>query len=325
MVNKGDPVRSPRTLGVPLRAGRVFTERDAGASQPVLVINETLAHRFFTGANPLGRRVNLEEPPAKPMWREIVGVVGNVKHLKLSEPAFPDVYVPILQKPVDLFSVVVRTRLEPAAFASALRRATGAVDPNEPVNEIQTMPDLIARSMATEHLQITLLGSFGVVALLLAVAGVGGETLYSVLRQTRDIGIRLALGAAPGRILVWVLGRAWRIAAIGLLGVGASLIATRPIAGLLYSVKPTDLTFFVAAPLPLAMAAVAGAYLPARRAMRIETVERCASSNFYASARLARAARVKSSNCPRASRGKAAAAIMAALSVESPGDGNRAG
>jgi hypothetical protein len=90
------------------------------------------------------------------MWREIVGVVGNVKHLKLSEPAFPDVYVPILQKPVDLFSVVVRTRLEPAAFASALRRATGAVDPNEPVNEIQTMLDLIARSM---DLQITLLGN----------------------------------------------------------------------------------------------------------------------------------------------------------------------
>jgi putative ABC transport system permease protein len=263
-----------RTLGVPLRAGRVFTERNAQTSQPVVVVNETLARRFFMGANPLGRRVNLEEPPAKPVWREIVGVVGNVKHLKLNEPAFPDVYVPLLQKPVDLFSVVVRTRLNPAAFGSALRRATGVVDPNEPVNDIQTMPDLIARSMATEQLQTTLLGSFGVVALLLAVAGVGGVTLYSVLRQTREIGIRLALGAAPGRILAWVLGRALRIAATGvLLGVGASLIATRLIADILYGVKPTDLTVFVAAPLLLALAAVAAAYLPARRAMRIETVE----------------------------------------------------
>jgi ABC-type antimicrobial peptide transport system permease subunit len=128
--------------------------------------------------------------------------------------------------------------------------------------------------MATEQLLTTLLGSFGVVALLLAVAGVGGVTLYSVLRQTREIGIRLALGAAPGRILAWVLGRALRIAATGvLLGVGASLIATRLIADILYGVKPTDLTVFVAAPLLLALAAVAAAYLPARRAMRIETVE----------------------------------------------------
>ena len=261
-----------RTLGVPLRAGRAFTERDVQTSQPVLIVNETLARRFFTGANPLGRRVNLEEPPAKPVWREIVGVVGNVKHLKLNEPALPDVYVPLLQKPVDLFAVVVRTRLDAAAFGSALRRATGAVDPNQPVNEVETMPDLIARSMATEQLQTTLLGSFGAVALLLAVAGVGGVTFYSVLRQTREIGIRLALGAAPGRILVWVLGRAMRIAAAGvLLGVGASLIATRLIASILYGVKPTDLTVFVAVPLLLALAAVAATYLPARRAMRIET------------------------------------------------------
>jgi len=261
-----------RTLGVPLRAGRVFTERDVQTSQPVLIVNETLARRFFTGANPLGRRVNVEEPPAKPVWREIVGVVGNVKHLKLNEPALPDVYVPLLQKPVDLFAVVVRTRLDPAAFGSALRRATGAVDPNQPINEVDTMPDLIARSMATEQLQTTLLGAFGAVALLLAVASVGGVTLYSVLRQTPEIGIRLALGAAPGRILVWVLGRAVRMAAAGvLLGVGASLIATRLIASILYGVKPTDLTVFVAVPLLLALAAIAAAYLPARRAMRIET------------------------------------------------------
>src|ERR1022692_1379712 len=261
-----------RTLGVPLRAGRAFTERDVQTSQPILIVDETLARRFFTGANPLGRRVNLEEPPAKPVWREIVGVVGNVKHLKLNEPALPDVYVPLLQKPVDLFAVVVRTRLDAAAFGSALRRATGAVDPNQPVNEVETMPDLIARSMATEQLQTTLLGSFGAVALLLAVAGVGGVTFYSVLRQTREIGIRLALGAAPGRILVWVLGRAMRIAAAGvLLGVGASLIATRLIASILYGVKPTDLRGFVAVPRLLALAAVAATYLPARRAMRIET------------------------------------------------------
>jgi putative ABC transport system permease protein len=196
-----------RTLGIPLRAGRVFTEHDVETSQPVLIINETLARRFFRGANPLGRRVNLEEPPAKPVWHEIVGVVGNVKHVKLNEPALPDVYVPLLQKPVDLFAVVVRTRFDPAAFGSALRRATGAVDPDQPVNEVETMPDLIARSMATEHLQSTLLGSFGVVALLLAVAGVGGVTLYSVQRQTREIGIRLAPGAAPSGILALVLGR----------------------------------------------------------------------------------------------------------------------
>jgi putative ABC transport system permease protein len=204
-----------RTLGIPLRAGRVFRERDDQSSPPVLMVNETLARRFFGGENPLGRRVNLEERPAKPVWREIVGVVGDVKHLKLNEPRLPDVYVPLLQKPVDLFTVVARTRLDAPAFGSLLRRATGAVDPNEPINEIDTMTGLIARSMATEQLQTAILGSLGAAALLLALAGVGGMTLYSVVRQTREIGIRLALGASRGRILQRVLGRALRIVAIG--------------------------------------------------------------------------------------------------------------
>jgi ABC-type antimicrobial peptide transport system permease subunit len=201
-------------------------------------------------------------------------VVGDVKHLKLNEPRLPDVYVPLLQKPVDLFTVVARTRLDAAAFGSMLRRATGAVDPNEPINEIDTMTGLIARSMATEQLQTAILGSLGAAALLLALAGVGGVTLYSVVRQTREIGIRLALGASRGRILQRVLGRALRIVAMGaVLGVGASLIAMRLIASILYGVKPIDAGVFVAAPVLLAVAAIMATYMPARRAIGIEPAD----------------------------------------------------
>ena len=189
-----------QTLGIPLRRGRLFSEHDAAGRTPVILINETMARRYFPETEPIGRRINVEGPEAKPIWREVVGVVGDVKHTRLAEVAFPDIYLPLAQSPGEFFSLVVRSSVDQATLGSSLRRTTRAVDPDVAVGNITPIRQLIAASFATERLYSTMLGVFSGVALLLAAGGVFAVMSHAVDQRTHEIGVRLAVGATPSQI-----------------------------------------------------------------------------------------------------------------------------
>ena len=261
-----------RALGVPIVSGRVLDDGDRADAPPVVVINEVLARTYGGAQAALGRRVTLGMNTQSP--RTIVGVVANEKNLGLDAEPGPNAYVPYLQIGGSArMTFVVRSAMDAAGSASAARDAIHAIDPTVPLFDVRTMEESMSRAMARPRLIAQLLTSFAVAALLLAAVGIFGVMSQTVAQQTREIGIRVAIGAGPGRILGLILGRAARLTAIGLLpGVAAALAAGRLASGLLFGITGTDArTFaFVAA----TMMAVAGlaALLPAIRAVRVDPI-----------------------------------------------------
>jgi predicted permease len=262
-----------QTLGVPLRRGRYLEERDGPAAPLVAVINESFARRFWPAQDPIGKRFKQGGWGPESPWFTVVGVVGDIKTSGLDAPSRPEMYLSYQQQPAAPSGLVIRTRVPPDSLSAAVRREVRALDAEQPLSDVMTMDEVLDNEVSHRRLQSVLLGAFSALALLLASFGLYGVLSYTVARRTREIGIRLALGARPGAILSGVIRQAVLLAAAGLaIGVAAALALSRALGSLLYGVSPRDpWTIGGAALLMLAISAVAGA-VPARRAMRVDPI-----------------------------------------------------
>jgi putative ABC transport system permease protein len=256
-------------MQVPLLRGREFSDADSESGPKVCVISSSLAQQLFPTESPLGRRIVIGYPTDAS--REIVGIVGDVKDTELSARQAAQIYVPFVQNPFWAADIAVRTQGNPSALAGALREQIRAIDSALPVAEVRPMSEVIGSSIAQPRFRTALLSLFGAAALLLAAIGIYGVLAYTVAQQTREIGIRMALGANPARVLRLVLARGLRLAGAGtVIGLLAALLLTRLLGSLLFDVSASDpLTFAAVTGLLLAVALLA-CYVPARRAMRVD-------------------------------------------------------
>ncbi len=261
-----------RTLQVHLLAGRWFTEQDVAGAKRVVVINETMARRYWPGTNPVGQSLDLSmavEPGYAPV--EIVGVVGDVKYDDMAAPFGNDIYVPYLQSGYPVYCLTVRTAGDPLSLAAPVRQAVAAVQRELPVSNVMTMAQRMANSTSRMRFIALLLAVFAALALVLAVTGLYGLIAYSVAQRTREIGIRMALGAESSQVLCLTLRQGMRLVVLGgLIGVAAALALTRLMRSLLYEVGAADPLTFAAVALLLACAALVACYIPARRAAKID-------------------------------------------------------
>jgi predicted permease len=266
------------TLHVPLLAGRDFTEQDDSASTPVVIINRALAERFFPNQNPIGKHVrpgigNGNTPGQEPPMREIVGVIGDVKESGLETQAAPEVYAPLAQSPFGTMFIVARTALDPRGVVAAAREQVRSIDKNTPIYHVRSLNQYFGESLSLARLIALLLGSFALLSVTLACIGVYGVVSYIVARLTREIGIRIALGAGRREILRWVLLQGFFPAFLGgAIGLPLSFGLARLLSSLLYGVSPADPVTFVFAPLILLGIATFASLIPARRAMRVDPV-----------------------------------------------------
>jgi putative ABC transport system permease protein len=258
-----------RTLEIPLRSGRGFTDGDHETAPPVAIIDERLAKTVFAGADPVGRRVRI--PVANLPWMTIVGVVGHIRHDRLDEDVRPQVYFNYGQRAQDRMALVVRTHGDPAAVAASLVGAIRAVDPEQPVYDARTLDAVVDRSLAQRWLQAALLGSFATIALVLASIGVYGVIAYAVGQRTREFGIRLALGARRSEIVLVVMRRGAALFGMGAaVGLAAAAASARVLSSLLFNVTAFDLVSFGAATAVLFAVALAACGIPARRAAGVD-------------------------------------------------------
>jgi putative ABC transport system permease protein len=269
-----------RAMGLTLRSGRVLTEADGEGAPDVVVINDALAKRYFPNENPIGRRVSMSAEGRGP-WMPVVGVVGDVKSLNLAEKSEPEMYRDYRQFFFAPFAatIVARTNGEnPAAISGALQRQIRTVNPEQAISDVTTMDELVSHSVAQPRFYTMLLIAFAAIALMLAAAGLYGVLSYSVSRRVREIGIRIALGASRGRILREVVGRAMILVCGGLvLGIAGAWALTRLLSAQLFAVSSTDPATFAGVSALLFVVASCAAYVPARRATRIDpnTALRC--------------------------------------------------
>jgi len=261
-----------RTMRIPLLAGREFTSHDDPHSAPVVIVNEAFAKKFFPNENPIGKRVKPEASRAReaPM-REIVGVVGNVKHRSLWEPADPESYVSYDQLPIGDMTMVVRTAGDPMALATAIREQVKSLDTELPVYRVRLLEVYVSDSIAQRRFTGVVCSIFAGAGLLLAVVGLYGVMSYLVAQRTHEIGVRVAVGAKQGDIVRLVLRHGMRLSLIGtVLGTIGAMAVSRVIASQLFEVAATDVPTYVAAVLVLMAVAAAACYFPARRATRID-------------------------------------------------------
>jgi putative ABC transport system permease protein len=264
-------------LRVPILRGRGFgdTDRDGGA--PVAIIDETMAERFWPGEDPIGRQITFEEDTAgAPVYRTVVGVAANVRHYELREPSRIQVYVPFAQTGRRWgmsLRVLLRSSAEPATLVAPLRDVVTRLDPEAPLFATRALDEFVAGAMAADRVMTRLLTGFGAGALGLAALGIFGVMSYAVTRRTREIGIRMALGAATTDVLRWVGGQAMALTLGGVaIGLAASVGLTRLLRGLLFDVSPLDPVILGGVSTLLAGVALLAAYLPARRATRVDPV-----------------------------------------------------
>jgi putative ABC transport system permease protein len=267
-----------RALGIPLLAGREFSERDMATTPPVLLINQQIAQRYFADRNPVGEHLTINDNNQGPRALEIIGVVGDVKQLGLENSPTFDIYLPLAQAHADnvgflrnSLHLTLRTANEPLALAASVKRELQAIDRDVPVSSVRTMEQSLAAIVAPRRFNLLLLGIFAAVALLLAAAGIYAVVAYAVTQRTQEIGIRLALGAQTKDVLRLVIGQSMRPALLGIgIGLIAALALTRLMAGLLFGVSATDpLTFGLIALLLTAVALLAS-WIPARRATKVD-------------------------------------------------------
>jgi putative ABC transport system permease protein len=264
-----------RTMGIPTVKGRFFTEQDKAEQPPVAVINEMMAQRYWPNEDPLGKKILLQPTAAlssgAPAPREIIGIVGNVKHTSLAAQPRAEVYVPYAQFPMLFTTLAVRTIQDPLAMSPAVQREIRTIDRDQPVFRVITLDQLIATSVAQPRLRSWLIAVFALVTLVLAAAGLYSLIAYSVQQRIREIGIRMALGATRGDVLRLVIAERAAVVAAGLLlGSAGALACTRMLSGFLFDVHPADPLTFVRVVVFLAAVALAAGYIPARRAAQIQ-------------------------------------------------------
>jgi putative ABC transport system permease protein len=258
-----------RVMGIPLQKGREFSSADHERAPMVIIINETMAKRYWPNENPLGQRI--KETSNERAWREIVGIVGSVRHRARGEEPRPEMFVPWSQVPAPNLNVAVRTQAEPASFATTLRHAVTAIDPNLPVFEMRTMEERLFESVAQPRFRMALLGTFAALALAMAVVGLYAVVAFTVAQRTHEVGIRMALGAQRRDVIGLVLGHGIKLVGLGIvIGLAGAWALTRVLTTLLYEVKPTDPLTFLAVPVVLIAAAILACWLPARHAARVD-------------------------------------------------------
>jgi putative ABC transport system permease protein len=265
-----------QAMGMRVASGRFFTPNDREDQPGVAIVNETLARRFFRDQDPLGKRIKLGNPTGPFSWLSIVGVVRDVKQNGLEEETKPALYISFLQPPLpgwkfQFMFLTVRTQSDPLSMTAALRSAVQALDQNQPIYRVATMEQLLARSLAARKFSLLLMMLFAALALLLSVIGLYSVLAYAVTQRTREIGVRMALGAQTNDVLRLVVKQGMALTLIGVtVGLGVAFALTRLMKSLLFGVEPTDpLTFSVIALLLIAVALLA-CWIPARRATKVD-------------------------------------------------------
>ena len=265
-----------KTMGIPVRQGRVFDQTDRYESTPVVIVNERFASKFFPGQNVVGKRImpGFAADDTGEKMREIIGVVGNVKHLSLKNEDSPEMYMPNTQMPFSVLSIVIRTNVsDPNVLTTAVRRELAAMDATIPLTSVRVFEEYIARSLARPRFNTLLLSIFAGTALVLTAIGIYGVMAYSVAQRTSEIGIRIALGAGKGSIFRLVVGQAMTLVGISLvIGLAGAFAATRVLKGLLFGVGAADPATFVSIVFLVSAVAFLAAWLPARRATRVDPI-----------------------------------------------------
>ena len=260
-----------RTLGIPLLRGRDFDSRDRIGSPPVAIISETMARRYFAGEDPLGKRLKHGGPHQNNPYREIVGVVGDVKYSGLDQPNEPVYYEPAAQGTGPPLWLLAKTRGPAAAAASRIAGEVRSIDPSVPISELSSMSRVLYDSVELPRFRASLMGAFAFAALVLACVGLYGVITYYVAQRTHEIGIRMALGATSFGVLSLIVGRAFRLAAGGIvIGLIATLAVVRLLSSMLFGIRPFDTAALACAALVLVLVATTAAWLPARRAVRVD-------------------------------------------------------
>jgi predicted permease len=259
-----------KVMQVPLLRGRFFTERDEDGKQPMAIIDETTARKYWPTRDPLGRLLRFGQDPTQP-WTTVVGIVKDIKNDGLDVAGVPHIYVPIYQSPRRDLSIVLRTSLPAKVLEPQIRHEIQSIDPGLPIFNVSSMNDVLDRSLASRRFSADLVGGFAGLALLLASIGIYGLLAYMVGQKSREIGLRMALGARRWDVLQLILRKGVGLASVGIVaGVIVSATTASMMASLLYGVHAHDLVVFLAVPLVLFAVAVLASYFPARRATKVD-------------------------------------------------------
>jgi putative ABC transport system permease protein len=260
-----------RVMGIPLKKGRDFTVADNDPSTPYrFIVNESFVERYLKGEQPLGKQINTLMDRNN-RFGEIVGVVGDVKEDSVDKEPAPTVYYIHNHLSYPAMTFVVRTAGDPLALAGPARRIIQGLDPAQPIADVRAMQAIVAETFSRQRFSALLLSGFALASLLLAGVGIYGLLAYSVTERTREIGVRVALGAQPARIIVMLVGGGARLVTIGTaVGIAGAMALSGLLKGLLFGVGPRDVATYVAVPALLGIVALIGAYIPARRAARLE-------------------------------------------------------
>jgi putative ABC transport system permease protein len=259
-----------RTMGVPLLKGRYFTDADTRDAQLVTIINQTLARKYFPDEEPLGKKIFAwgDRP------REIIGLVGDVKHDNLTGAAYPEIYFPYAQEPSAASNIVVRTTADPTALVGAIKAELKALDAEIPMAAVRTMEELSSATAARPRLLAALMAVFAGIAATLAAVGIFGVMSYAVEQRTREIGIRMALGAERGDVSRLIVRQGMILASVGVaVGLAGGFAASRLLEKLLFGVTPGDPLTFAGVAVGLLAVSFAANYVPARRATRVDPTE----------------------------------------------------
>ncbi|MDQ3743024.1 MAG: ABC transporter permease [Acidobacteriota bacterium] len=261
-----------RALGVPVLEGRPFSSRDSADAPNVVIINDMMAQRYWPDESPVGKRISLDKDDAgRPVWREIIGVVRGVRHDGLEFEPEPQMYTPLSQFSMPFLTFAIHTKGQPLNLVGDLRREVLAADKNQPVSDVRTMEQIVSESIAPRQFNMLLLGLFAGIAVLLAAIGIYGVISYSVTQRTRELAIRVALGASPGDVMRLVVRQGLALTGVGLvIGTGLALVVGRLLQSQLLGASDADPLTFVGIPLLLTAVALLACYLPARRAAKVD-------------------------------------------------------
>jgi putative ABC transport system permease protein len=271
-------IASPGTfaaLGIPVLAGRTFTEADVDGAPGAVVVNQALARKHWPGQNPVGRRITPDRRLRgdKPNWYTVVGLVGDTRTRTLDAAPQPTLYFSYAQFRLPYLSVVVRGTDDPVPVERALRAAVRGLDPDLPLTDVKTLASIASQSAAQPRFRTAVLAAFAAISLLLAAIGVYGLLSYSVTQRVREIGVRMALGARPGDVLRLVVGEGMRLVGAGAaLGVVGALTSSRLVSGLLFGVSAADPLTYGAVVMLLVAVAFIACYIPALRAARLHPI-----------------------------------------------------
>jgi putative ABC transport system permease protein len=270
-------------MGIGLRRGRYLSQQDSAQSEPVVVVNDTMARQFWPGLDPVGQRIAWGGARNHGRWMRIVGIVADVKQGPLGTATIAQTYQPWVQSVGDSMSaddvfgslrslqLLVRTNADPLATASAIQAHVRAIDPSLPVAQVRTMETVVQESAAPQRFNTVLLGGFAAVALVLAAIGIGGVLATAVSRRTQEIGLRMALGARRGDVLRMVIGQGMALVLLGLaIGIPSAFLTTRFMSSLLFGIGPHDVGTFAGATALLLTVSLVACYVPARRATRVD-------------------------------------------------------